>query len=81
MTILGAVQRIEVRILIETRSAVTAINHTLWHKISAISQLQMEKSTFREVQTASGEVVSVLGASDIEFTIGNVAYTFSRQST
>ena len=48
----------------------------MWRKINPISQLQTEKSTFCEVQTASGEVVSVLGASDIEFTIGNAAYTF-----
>ena len=48
----------------------------MWNKISTTSRVQIQKSVFTDVRTASGEVVTVLGASDMNFNIGNSIYTF-----
>ena len=76
LTIKGMVQGVETKIFIDTGSAITCINENLWNTISTTTPLTIENSRFIEVQTASGENVAVLGASDINFTVGNFVYTF-----
>ena len=76
LTVLAEIQGINTRILIDTGSAITAINQELWNKISTTSRVQIQKSVFTDVRTASGEIVTVLGASDLNFNIGNSIYTF-----
>ena len=76
LTVLAEVQGINTRILIDTGSALTAINQELWNKISTTSGVQIQKSVFTDVRTASGEIVTVLGASNMNFNIGNSTYTF-----
>ena len=58
MTVLAEVQGINTRILIDTGSAITAINQELWNKISTTSSVQIQKSVFTDVRTASGEIVT-----------------------
>ena len=76
LTISAEVQGINIRVLIDTGSDITAINQELWNKISTTSREQIQKSVFTDNRTASGEVVTVLGASDMNFNIGNSVYTF-----
>ena len=61
LTVLAEVQGINTRILIDTGSAITAINQELWNKISTTSRVQKQNSVFTDVRTASGEIVTVLG--------------------
>ena len=76
LTVSEEVQGINLCILIDTGSAITAINQELWDKIKTISSSKIQQSLFTDVQTASGETVTVLGASDMNFNLGNSKYTF-----
>ena len=76
LTVLAEAQGINTRILIDTGSAITAIHQELWNKISTTLPEQIQKSVFSDVRTASGEIVTVLGASDMNFNTGNSICTF-----
>ncbi len=76
LTVSGEVQGVNSRILIDTGSAITAINQELWDTIKTISSTKIQQSLFTDVRTASGEIVTVWGASDMNFNLGNSKHTF-----
>ena len=77
LNVSGKIGGIDANILIDTGSAITVINQDLLDKVreNSNSSLKTTGGQYQTAQTASGEIVHVLGDVNLKLSLGNATYT------